>query len=631
MMPNPGGLTADQAKEAVLSAIASGSTVERAMKSVSRSMKTWEYWRREDKAFASKVDEIRAARNAARKRGVDENKTNISFEEFRREYLHSETFDHMRVWIDVLEGREPSIKDGMSYRKANPNRVVINTPPFHAKSVIFSMDWPVYLICMNPDVRIIVVSKTQKLAKDFLFGIKQRLTHPRYAKLQATFGGDGGFKGKDPWTSTEIYVGQHLRASGEKDPTVQVLGVGGQIYGTRADWIILDDIADLGNAHQYESQMKWINREVQSRVGPQGHVINVGTRVAAVDIHSELLNPDNYLGGESPWTQITMPAVLRYADDPKDWITLWPRSDQPLVPGSTEQPGDDGLYPAWDGPALAERRESVTPREWSLIYQQADVPEDSVFDPLCVTSSINRRRKPGPLTPGAWGHPRHGKEGMYTIAAMDPAMAGDTFTIVGSVRKEDNRRFIENAWVQTAPTPQYIRETIKRVTVEYGVNEWVIESNAFQLFLTQDPEITSFLANRGVRLVPHHTSNNKADPDFGVASLSPLFGTTRRINEGAGRAVHNGDNLLELPDSDYSQGIKLLMEELQTWRPGVRGKNLRQDGPMALWFFEIAARRILNVGRPVNQPNFRQSRFTSRGRASRRMVVPAAVYEYRTG
>ena len=53
--------------------------------------------------------------------------------------------------------------------------------------------------------------------------------------------------------------------------------------------------------------------------------------------------------------------------------------------------------------------------------------------------------------------------------------------------------------------------------------EWRVEKNAFQIMLTRDPEIRSFLAARGVLLAEHYTGNNKRDPDFGVASMSVLF------------------------------------------------------------------------------------------------------------
>ena len=50
----------------------------------------------------------------------------------------------------------------------------------------------------------------------------------------------------------------------------------------------------------------------------------------------------------------------------------------------------------------------------------------------------------------------------------------------------------------TSPTPANIRETIEEVTENYSVNEWVIEQNAFQLFLTTDENIQAYLRNKGV-------------------------------------------------------------------------------------------------------------------------------------
>jgi hypothetical protein len=495
-------------------------------------------------------------------------------------------------------------------------------PTHNAKSMTITIDYTTYRICMNPNVRIIIVSKTQAQAKKFLYAVKKRLTDRKWTRLQAVFAPEGGFKGTGEWSANKIYVGH--ADSDEKDPTVEALGIGGQIYGARADLIILDDVADVGNAHEFEKQINWLDQDVDSRLY-DGKLLVVGTRVGTQDIYSELMNDERYLDGTSPWTHLAQPAVLHFADDPKDWVTLWPRATRPLDEASGETPGDDGMYRAWDGERLKSIRSSRSAKIWALVYQQQTATsEDQTFKPVCVWGSVSRRRKPGPLAAGAWGHPRNGGQGMYTIASMDPAMTGDTFTLVGKVDRTENRRFIENCWVQPTPSPTYIRETIKRVTDEYGVNEWVIEKNAFQVFLTTDPEINAFLASRGVKLTPHYTSKNKMDPDFGVASVAPLFGSTRRIHEGAGREVFNSDNLLELPDPDYSQGVKTLVEELLLWVPGKRGKDLRQDGPMALWFFELRARVMLGYGREQGQAAQTHMKipFMSRGRASMRATPP---------
>jgi hypothetical protein len=76
-----------------------------------------------------------------------------------------------------------------------------------------------------------------------------------------------------------------------------------------------------------------------------------------------------------------------------------------------------------------------------------------------------------------------------------------------------------------------------------------------------------------VKLTPHYTGRNKQDPDFGVASLAPLFGSLSRMHDGSGRADHQGDNLIELPRIDGSYGLKTLVEELITWQPGKLGSS----------------------------------------------------------
>jgi hypothetical protein len=397
--------------------------------------------------------------------------------------------------------------------------------------------------------------------------------------------------------------------------------MGGQIYGARADLIIVDDAVLLSNAGEYEKQMRWLNQEVSSRLpGAGGRLLVIGTRVSPVDLYKELRNPERYISGKSPWTYLACPAILESAEDPKDWVTLWPKAGVPWE-GESNEPDEDGDYPRWDGPHLKRLQDQYPAQTWALVFMQQEVSEDSVFHPACVMASVQGNRRAGPLVAGAWGHPRNGSEGMWVIASMDPAMTGDTFTLVGALDRTKSRRYIMNAWCQSSPTPAYIRELIKSVTEEYGVNEWVIEQNAFQLFLTHDEEIRQFLQNRGVKLTGHYTGRNKQDPDFGVASVAPLFGSLRRMHDGAGRADHQGDNLIELPRIEGSYGLKTLVEELITWQPSKNAKQLRMDGPMALWFFELRAREVLGVGRRRTS-QFMENSYLSRGDKKQRVVIP---------
>jgi hypothetical protein len=132
-LPSPKGLSAVQAKQKVLEGIAAGLTVEAACKAAQRSPKSHENWRSADPEYARRVDEIRAARSAAKDRGTDPDSSSMGFEEFRLKYFHQKTYPHQRVWIDVLEGREPDSRHpAMTYEPGDPARVLINVPPVTA-------------------------------------------------------------------------------------------------------------------------------------------------------------------------------------------------------------------------------------------------------------------------------------------------------------------------------------------------------------------------------------------------------------------------------------------------------------------------------------------------------------------
>ena len=168
-----------------------------------------------------------------------------------------------------------------------------------------------------------------------------------------------------------------------------------------------------------------------------------------------------------------------------------------------------------------------------------------------------------------------------------------------------------------APTPAQIRDLIKGWTEKYKPKVWVIEKNAFQLFLTQDEEINRHLASRGIRLVQHYTGGNKMDAEFGVASMAPLFG----MSDKDGKFI-KGTNLLELPRAD-NEHIKALIEQLITWSAGTKNK---QDGPMALWFAETQMRDYINQA-GVYGGSFVKNPFATRSQIAGRKVVNLEEYQ----
>ena len=584
-------VSADDARSQVVDLVRQGRTVTDALQVVGRSRSWYDVQRREAREFANAVDaaRLRTADAASAARSSD-----MGFSEFSARYLGARVWPHMQNVVDLLEGGEPSwLPDGMQFEKgsAGLSRLLVNVPPNHAKTQTVTINYVTYRIVRDPNLSVIIVSKTQEMARKMLYAIKQRLTHPMYADMQVAFGPADGYKATaDQWSATKIYLGGDARTSGEKDPTVEALGMGGQIYGARAGLVVLDDVVTLSNAGEWPKQMDWVRQEVASRLPPGGgQLLIVGTRVSPVDLYKELRNAEHYTDGRVPWSYLSMPAVLDYASTPKDWVTLWPKSEQFL--SDTDVPDEDGLFERWSGPRLAEVRNEVGPGKWSLVYQNLDVAEDAIFDPVCVRGAVNGMRKPGALVSGAAGHPAD-SQNFYRVIGIDPAMAGDTATIAYAVDRRTNKRYVMDVNVMTAPTPAAIRTLIREWTEAYRPHTVIVESNAFQLFLTQDEEIRDFLASRGVAYRPHHTSRNKQDPEFGVASLAPLFGTKTK-RDGQEAMKHAGDNLIELPSIQANENVKKLIEQLITWQPGVRGSKLKMDTVMALWFCEIVAREVL--------------------------------------
>ena len=600
-----------EAQELVLQRRAAGMGVAEAMKSVGRSYETWKDWRKKPE-FKKRADAI----SEKLKRGEKVASEVPDFPEFAEKYLFQPLPLHqLRAW-DVLEGREPRdfwlVEDGQKVQRfplmkyqvgaEGTDQVILNFPPDHAKSMTWTVNWVTWLIHRNPSIRIIEVSKTQRLAKQFLLSIKQRLTHPMYEQMHAAFAPEGGWKSEDKadglaWREDMIYV--RGRDPQEKDPTVQALGIGGQIYGSRADVVILDDCEDLTNYGSYEAHANWVAQEVMSRLNPGvddgsgvGRLVVLGTRVGAMDMYRFMRDNAKTLDDESTFTYFSQPAILEneHSADWQSWKVLWPERMSAKV--------------------IRKKRSGFTnARHFQLIYQQNDVPDDATFPAEAVHASISKYRFHGPMTSNAPGHRAQGQQGLYVVASWDPASSAgyNAMAVVGVDKKYGMkaRRWVLDVWTKKGVYPAESIQRLKDWTRKYKVNEWRIEKNAVQQFITQLPEIRDFLTGQGCRLVEHETRQNKWDPNKGVeATLQPLFLASVRLEDGRlvpvgqGHQVDSpapdGDGRIDLPSPRQCPHVDTLNHQLTTWEPD--NKKQVQDLVMALWFAELGVRAYLRGG-----------------------------------
>jgi hypothetical protein len=605
-------IPAAEAKTKVLELIAQGAKVAEACAAVGRSPETYRDWQKTDPVFKAELANLRNAR-------ADINNTGRPvlppFDVFCAEYLKQPLHPHqLRMW-DVLEGREPrDILPAFRYDPGTPwesrrehtpaGRVIINIPPGHAKTTTFSVNWCTYLIHKDPDVKIIVVCKDQGLAIQILGAVKFRLTSPVYRELHMKFAPDGGWKDPDSsWTQTQIYV--QGKGDGEKDPTMQALGIGGRIYGARSDVIILDDAVTLANVNEHEKQNRWLDQEVESRLDGAGLLALLGTRVAPTDLYKVMREATDF-DDNLVYTYFSMPAVLDEGDgDPKNWVPLWPER--------------------FTGKRLRKiRRDETT---WALVYQQQDVAEDATFNAKAVQASINSQRFPGPMTKEGMGHRPGGMEGLYVVGGLDPATVGFTAMVVAAVDKTTGKRYLLDGFNNRNTTPRMMKEKVKLFTDLYGINEWVIERNAFQRFLTQDDELLQYLRSRGCRLTEHYTTANKFDPDFGISAMAQLFLTCGEppINGGDGIWRKTPEKaLVELPNPKQNAWVGELINQYVIWQPSAMKQGQKSDLVMAHWFTEIAFNRLLHKG--VNAPKHLDNPFASKSRLRDRHVINLADY-----
>ena len=291
-------------------------------------------------------------------------------------------------------------------------------------------------------------------------------------------------------------------------------------------------------------------------------------------------------------------------------MTLWPYADNAADPD--EEPNSDGLFRRWDGETLSEVRDGLPGPEWSRIYQQDQVAEDSYFTPQMIADAT-RGGPPGRLADTNAGR-SGGMAGLRIIAGLDPAMSGFTAAVVVGFDKYTNERWVIDVWNQPSMKPDEIRSLIKSWTEKYAIHEWRIEKNAFQAFLTQDQEIRQYLATRGTILTDHLTGNNKNDPQFGVAALTMLFDT----------------GLISLPQPT-TEAMKALREQLLTWDPKMAQSKValrghKTDLVMALWFTEVRCQEFTMMSMDSNHQS---SIFHTRRDRQRQYTVSSSQFDDR--
>jgi len=429
------------------------------------------------------------------------------------------------------------------------SRLIINVPPFHAKSLTATIKSTVYEIAKNPNSQTLVICASKDLAKKFLRSMKKFLEDEHQFRntprnLIEDYGPFRNEVDRSGWGAEAIYVVG--RQSAEKDPTVEARSVNSNIYGSRFTRILFDDIADFKNQKNPElvSEMyNWIQQEPLTRIGGKsGKATFVGTRVRPGEIYSRLAELPGY-------EVIRYPCIL----DEETELTLWPD------------------HFGWK--EACRQRATMGPMEWQLVFQQVDTDfENASFKEDALLASHDPSRGIGHTEP-EWA----------LVAGLDPGGAGvqagfTAMILLGVDLKSGKRHLVDLVNHRSMKAPQIMDQIYDWAERYPRLRELRVEVNGLQGQIFQyNDELNARLTNKGIRIVPHIThGHNKMDPEFGVESMAPLYYNTDMISTPAKDLVSRNK-------------FKELERQLLAFPAG-----MPNDLVMAMWFAELGCREIFS-------------------------------------
>lgn len=165
-------------------------------------------------------------------------------------------------------------------------------PRGHGKSTIGDVDFCITKVLRNPDIRIMIGSKTQTQASAFLKEI--RIHFEQNVNLIRIFG-DWKKSRDNVWNDKEFTVNR--RTVIKKEATISALGASGAVVSKHFDIIIGDDLVGFENART-EAQRKvlkeWFYSSLYPTLEPDGEIHILGTRYSPMDLYENLIKSKNY-------------------------------------------------------------------------------------------------------------------------------------------------------------------------------------------------------------------------------------------------------------------------------------------------------------------------------------------------
>ena len=239
-----------------------------------------------------------------------------------------------------------------------------------------------WLLLRNPNTTIMVLSASAMKSTEFVSMTRRILSVVPYMKHLEP----------GPQTADSAFgFNVETRTSINQDKSVFARGVSGQITGSHADWVILDDVEIEKNSHTAEARERLLNKvwEIEQirNPGDDGGIRILGTPQQAESIYNKM---------RSGYPIHKYPALIPDPDMPgqmadcTDYIL-----ELDLEPGDSTQPE------RFSNEILAERKGKVGPKLFSLHYHLDTSLADADRYPLRLSDllvlDVDREQAPSKL------------------------------------------------------------------------------------------------------------------------------------------------------------------------------------------------------------------------------------------
>jgi len=272
------------------------------------------------------------------------------------ESVTAEDFAYMNLrffsehcWQDIADQKKNGAFQNEWYEilgtTKRPGRLHILAAREHAKTTCLSVKYPLWRVGRNPNLRVMIVSKSATLTQSILREIRQNIESNTL--LKSVF---PTLKPDLPWSNDELQVERDSDVI-LKDATFVGVGLHGSLTGKRADLIIVDDPFDESEVRTEAQRKKvedWIEKVLIPVLTPEGEIVFIGTPWHYDDYWSRLEGKSVEKGGI--YVVKKYPAIKNYSADlpVEEWDVQWPE--------------------VWSAERLAERKQEIGSIKFFCLY-----------------------------------------------------------------------------------------------------------------------------------------------------------------------------------------------------------------------------------------------------------------------